>query len=125
MANLIHPLHATAEPALSIIPCGPCCSLDEDGIWSELLHGAHKSVLDETPTADYWVSVHRYEVCRETGHRFVEAEHIIRLTVGAAVGPRRPKIEDWVQEHFPGSVVHDCLLWGDWPEFRDECEQPF
>lgn len=109
----------------AVTPCGPCCSLDRDGIWNEVLLGVHKSVLDELTTADYWVSVHRYENCLETGHSFVEEECIIRLTVGASVGARRPKIENYVEEHFPGGVIHDYCLWGDWPEFRDEFEQPF
>ena len=120
-----HPATHAVPIAPLLFPCGPCCSLDEDGIWSELLRGVHKSVLDEVATADYWVNVHRYENDPETGHSFVEKEYIIRLAVGAGVGPRRPKIEDWVQEHFPSGVVHDYVLWGDWPEFRDEFEQPF
>ena len=107
------------------VPCGPCCSLDEDSIWSELLQGVHHSVLDEASTADYWVNIHRYESCSETGHSLVEQEYIVRLTVGAAVGARRPKIESWIDEYLPGGVIYDYCLWGDWPEFRDEFEKPF
>lgn len=112
------------SPFAATSACGPCCSLDRDGLWGGILLGVHASALDEVPTADYWVSIHVDKPCPETGLLFTE-EYVVRLTVGAAVGLRRPKIQDWVSEHFPGGAIHDYCLWGDWPEFRNEMELPF